>query len=500
MKSKNTIGLILGILFFIIILFLGNIEPNNPKISITLAITVLMATWWITEAIPLAVTALLPLVLFPIFGITNGKEVSSSYVNDVIFLFMGGFMIALTMQKWNLHRRIALKIMMFTGVSPSKVIAGFMLATAFLSMWISNTATAMMMLPIAISILGEFENIFNEKDLKRYSIALLLSIAYSASIGGIATLVGTPPNLVFTKIMNISFPNAPEIGFGQWMFFAFPLSIFMLISLWLLMYLFLFRNIRPTNVISSNIFKTQHSQLGKYSFEEKIVTIGFVLFALLLLFRVDIKISSFIIPGWSNLLPNPKFINDGTIAIAISILFFIIPAKENKKTNILDWKTANKLPWHIIILFGGGFALAKGFVSSGLSLWIGELIENSVFENPFFNILLITSVMIFLTEVTSNTATTQILLPILAGLAISTKTNPLIYMVPATIAASMAFMLPVATPPNAIVFGSGKIKISEMARMGLILNIIAIILVSIFVYYLGFNIFNINNELPIWAK
>ena len=358
----------------------------------------------------------------------------------------------------------------------------------------------MMMLPIAISILGEFENIFNEKDLKKYSIALLLSIAYSASIGGIATLVGTPPNLVFAKIMNISFPNAPEIGFGQWMFFALPLSVFMLLSLWVLMYLLLFRRIKTQNNVSSNIFKTQYSKLGKYSYEEKIVTIGFVLFALLLLFRVDIKISGFIIHGWSNLLSVPSFINDGTIAIAISILFFIIPAKITKKDNILDWKTANKLPWHIIILFGGGFALAKGFVNSGLSLWIGELIENSVFENPFFNILLITSVMIFLTEVTSNTATTQILLPILAGLAISTKTNPLIYMVPATIAASMAFMLPVATPPNAIVFGSGRIKISEMARMGLVLNIIAIILVSIFVYYLGFNIFDINNELPIWAK
>ena len=500
MKFKKSIGLLLGIILFIGIILFGNIAPNNPKISITLAITVLMATWWITEAIPLAVTALLPLVLFPFLGIANGKEVSTSYANDVIFLFMGGFMIALTMQRWNLHRRIALKIMMLTGVSPGKVIAGFTIATAFLSMWISNTATAMMMLPIAISILDEFEDVFNKNDIKKYSIALLLSIAYSASIGGIATLVGTPPNLVFTKIMNISFPSAPEIGFGQWMLFALPLSVFMLVSLWLLMYFIFFKQIKTQNNVSSNIFKAQYLKLGKYSYEEKIVTVGFVLFALLLLFRADIKISDFTIYGWANLLPNPKFINDGTIAITISILFFIIPSKNIKRDTILDWKTANKLPWQIILLFGGGFALAKGFVSSGLSLWIGELIENSVFENPFLNILLVTSIMIFLTEVTSNTATTQILLPILAGLAISTKTNPLIYMIPATIAASMAFMLPVATPPNAIVFGLGKIKISEMVRMGLILNIIAIILVSIFVYYLGFNIFDIHSRFPIWAK
>jgi sodium-dependent dicarboxylate transporter 2/3/5 len=389
--------------------------------------------------------------------------------------------------------------MMHTGVSPGKVIAGFMLATAFLSMWISNTATAMMMLPIAISVLGEFESIFNEKDLKKYSIALLLSIAYSASIGGIATLVGTPPNLVFIKIMNISFPNAPEIGFGQWLVFALPLSAFMLISLWLLMYFMLFKKIKTQSKIPLNIFRTQYAKLGKYSYEEKIVTTGFLLFALLLLFRTDIKISNFTIFGWSNMLPNSKFINDGTIAIAISILFFIIPSKKQDKGTILDWQTANKLPWQIIILFGGGFALAKGFISSGLSLWIGELIENSVFDSLFFNILLITTVMIFLTEVTSNTATTQILLPILSALAISTKTNPLIYMIPATIAASMAFMLPVATPPNAIVFGSGKIKISEMAKFGLLLNIIAIILVSIFVYYLGGEIFNINTEFPSWA-
>jgi len=488
--SKKQIGFIVGIVGFITISFLFNLDKDNPLVSYTMGITFLMATWWILEVIPLAITALIPIILFPIFGIANGKEISSAYFNDIIFLFIGGFMIALAMQKWNLHTRIALNILQKTGVSPTRIVAGFMIASAFLSMWISNTATTMMMLPIAISILNELENNFAKKDLQKYSIALLLAIAYSSSIGGIATLVGTAPNMVLVKIFSITFPNSPDISFGQWMIFAFPLSLSLLIILLIFLYLYYFRKVKLNDVNKTNIIiKKQYKNLGKTSYEEKIVMIIFILFAGLLLFRKDIIIGNFTIYGWSNIFNYPKFINDGTIAIFTGVLMFTIPSKNKKNDFILDWETTKKIPWDIILLFGGGFALATGFISSGLSLWIGNELSNIIGNNYLINIIIVTSVMIFLTEVTSNTATTQILLPVIAAMAVSVGNNPLLLMIPATIAASMAFMLPVATPPNAIVFSSGKIKISEMAKTGLVMNIIAIIVVSLFVWLVGIDTF-----------
>ncbi len=292
---KFSIGFFGGLGLFTAVVLFGNLDPDHPEITYTLATAILMAIWWITEVVPLAITSLLPVVLFPLFGVMNGKDVSATYFNHVIFLFIGGFVVALAMQKWNLHKRIALKILILTGISPGRILMGFMLATAFLSMWISNTATTMMMVPILISIIIKLEEIIGEKNIRRYSIGLLLGVAYSASIGGIATLVGTPPNLSFARIFQIMFPKAPDISFADWFIFAFPVSVIFFIFLWLYLY-FLFK---PKKVnwkeIDNETFRQQYNDLGPVRYEERSVFIVFISLAVLWLFRSDINLGGFTI-------------------------------------------------------------------------------------------------------------------------------------------------------------------------------------------------------------
>ena len=499
-QIKYGVFLLAPILFFYIIFFV-ELDPENPFISYTLAVAILMALWWATEIVPLAITSLLPLILFPLLGIMNGKDVSSTYFNHVIFLFLGGFLVALAIQKWDLHKRMALKILLVVGVSPGRILLGFMLGTAFLSMWISNTATAMLMIPILISIITKLEEINTKEAVKHFSIGLLLSIAYSASIGGIATLVGTPPNLSFARIFKIYFPDAPEISFATWFFYAIPIVVIMFIFTWGYLYLVFVKRTKKWKTIDKSIIKKEYEELGKWSYEEKILSFLFILLALLWFFRVDINIGAFTIYGWSNLFEYPKYFNDGTVAIAIATILFLIPSKKEKGKFLLDWKTAEKIPWEIILLFGGGFALATGFKESGLSLWFGEQLIWLKTVHPLLIILTITFLVTFLTEITSNTATVETFLPVLAGLALSVEINPLLFMLPATIAGSLAFMLPVATPPNAIVFGTKRLQIIDMSKTGFILNLVGIVLVTLVTYYIGTYIFNIQLDLlPSWAK
>jgi sodium-dependent dicarboxylate transporter 2/3/5 len=497
---KNLFAFIIAPLIFIILVFFSDLEPGKPEVTYTLAIAILMAIWWITEIIPLAVTSLLPVILFPLLGVMDGKDVSATYFNHVIFLFIGGFLVALAMQRWDLHKRIALKLLIFAGASPGRILLGFMLATAFLSMWISNTATAMMMIPILVSVISKLEESLDKQSISKYSIGLLLGVAYSASVGGIATLVGTPPNLSFARIFQIMFPEAPEVSFANWFLFAAPVSVIFFIIIWVyLMLLF-----KPKKGVWINngkeVFKKQYHDLGPLSYEERFVFIDFILLAILWLSRSDLQFGNLIIPGWSNLFSNPEYINDGTVAILMSVLLFFIPSKNEKGTKLMNWETAAKIPWNIVLLFGGGFALANGFKESGLSIWFGEQLSWVVNYHPIVIIFIIAITMTFLTELTSNTATTEMLLPILAGLSVSTNMHPLLFMLPATLSASMAFMLPVATPPNAIIFGSGKIRVAHMARAGLWLNLIGAVLVTLATYYysrmiFGFDIFN----MPAWA-
>ncbi len=496
---KNIFGLVLGPLLFLWITIFLDLEPGKPSVTYTLAIAVLMAIWWITEIIPLAITALLPVVLFPIFGVMNGKDVSSTYFNHVIFLFIGGFLVALAMQKWDLHKRIAIKILMITGSSPARILLGFMLATSFLSMWISNTATAMMMVPILLSITKKLEDFIDQKELNKYTVGLLLGVAYSASIGGIATLVGTPPNLSFARIFQIMFPSAPEISFSTWFIYALPISIIFFAITWLYLFI-LFKPKKSFGRLKNVNFKDQYTQLGKSTYEQKVVAYIFSLLAILWLTRAGLNIGSLNIPGWSSLLSTPAYINDGTVAIALSIVLFLIPSKSKTNKRIMDWDTASKIPWNIVLLFGGGFALASAFKVSGLSIWVGEQLSSIGGLHPILIIAIIAITMTFLTELTSNTATTEMLLPILAGMSVSININPLLFMLPATISASMAFMLPVATPPNAIVFGSNKITVIQMAKTGFMLNIVGVMVITLITYFWGSWVFGIEpNVMPSWA-
>ncbi|MBN2805985.1 MAG: SLC13/DASS family transporter [Prolixibacteraceae bacterium] len=492
-------GLYAGLMLALLILLFADLDPEHPQITRTLAVAVLMAVWWITEAVPLAATSLLPVVLFPLLGIMDGKTVSSAYFNHVIFLFIGGFIIALAMQRWNLHKRIALRILMFTGVSPGRILLGFMLSTAFLSMWISNTATAMMMIPIVLSIISKLEESLGKKNVSKYAIGLLLGIAYSASIGGIATLVGTPPNLSFARIFQIYFPEAPAISFASWFLSAMPVTIILFGITWVLLYTLYAPRKASWKHDLRDSFSEQYQQLGKMKREEKLVLADFILVALLWFFRCDLNLGWINIPGWENLFESPQYLNDGTVAIAMALLLFILPSKEKGKA-LMNWKTANKLPWGIVLLFGGGFALAGGFKDSGLSLWFGQQLS---FAQDFPPVLVIASIcmmLTFLTELTSNTATTEMFLPILAGLSITIGVNPLLLMLPATLSASMAFMLPVATPPNAIIFGTRRIKTTQMAKTGVLLNLIGIVVITLVVYYWGQWVLDIKPEsFPSWA-
>lgn len=477
----NRFGILFGLIVFLLFNLLVDFGEQFYSAKIVAATALLMSIYWITEVIPLSVTSLIPLIIFPITGVVSSKDISQSYINSTIFLFMGGFIIAIAMEKWNLHKRIAMVIISKIGGSPSMLILGFMISASFISMWISNTATAVMLLPIGISIIVKLEEEFGKEKLTNFSKALMLAIAYSCSIGGIATIIGTPPNLVFMRIYKISFPNNPQIYFGDWMWFALPIAISMLFIVWILLTKVFFR-IDKNIFINKSTTKEEINKLGKISFEEKTVLIVFIITSLLWIFRGELNLGVVKIPGWSSLFPQKDFIDDGTVAIFMGFLLFVLPTNDKEK-KILDSSAIRKIPWDIILLFGGGFALAEGFVSSGLSKLIGQQFISFKGMNVIFLIASVSFALTFLTELTSNTATAQITLPILASLAIELNINPLLIMLPATLSASFAFMLPVATPPNAIVFSSNRLKIYDMAKTGLAINFIGIIIVTGFIYF-----------------
>ncbi len=494
---KNKIGFLAGFILFLLILSLPDNGSMSHSTKLTAACAVLMAVWWISEAIPLPATALIPVVFFPLAGILSATKVALSYADPNIFLFMGGFMIAMAMQRHDLHKRIALNIIRIVGTSAKKIVLGFMIATGFLSMWISNTATAMMMLPIALAIIDHAYKLQAgsetrpKKENFRFGTALMLGIAYSASIGGVGTIIGTPPNIVFAGIAKSLFPEMPQIGFTEWMLIGIPIVIVFLPLTWY--YLVNFG--APLKNFSlaggKNIIQDELSSLGKMKPAEKITLFVFVLTSLSWIFRKDIQIGKFTITGWTNFLGIEEFVHDGTIAMAGALLLFIIPISIKKKEYVLNWEWARRIPWGILILFGGGFALAAGFRETGLDLWIGNAFGNIQYGSILILVVAICLLMTFLTEFTSNTATITMMLPVLAAMAISLKVHPFALMIPATIATSFAFMMPVATPPNAIVFGSKYLKIQDMAKAGLILNFLGVIVITLFVYLVAFPLLDI---------
>jgi len=471
MKSiQKSLFLISGPLLFLAMQFFSPPAGMSESAYSLLSITLWMALWWVTESVPIAITALLPIILFPMTGAVDLQTTTASYGHKYIFLYMGGFMLAIAIEKWNLHKRIALNIIKIIGTNISKIILGFMVATAFLSMWISNTATAVMMLPIAMSIVAQLQDNPNTEKNENliFGKALMLSIAYSASIGGMATLIGTPPNLVFAGYVEETY--GIEITFLQWLKFGVPIAIPLLVIAWLYLTKFAFKFKQKEFPGGKEEINRLLVLIGPMKREEKLVSSIFVLTAFCWITR------SFILQEFF------PFIDDTIIAMTAGVLLFVVPASDFKK-RLITWEDAVKLPWGIILLFGGGMALAAGFQITGLASWLGA--QMSIFQG--LSVLVLVFVIItlvnFFTEFTSNLATTAMLLPILAPIAISLNINPYMLMVACTIAASCAFMMPVATPPNAVVFGSGYLRIPDMIKSGIWMNIISILFLTLMVYY-----------------
>ena len=470
--SNKSIGLVLGPALFLATLLFFRPEGLSEEGRAVLACTLWVAVWWILEVMPIAVTALLPIILFPLTGALDLDTTTASFGHRYIFLYIGGFVLAIAIERWNLHRRIALNIIHLIGTDVRFIILGFMVATAFLSMWISNTATSVMMLPIGMAIIRQLQdNPETEENERRiFGKALMLAIAYSASIGGIATLIGTPPNLVLAGIVQEIY--GIEITFSKWIVIGLPISAVLLVACWIYLTRVAFTFQQESFPGGKAEIDRQLVALGKISFEEKAVLLVFVATALAWISR------SFLLNKWV-----PE-LDDTIIAIIAGVLLFLLPAGRGQKRKLIKWKEAVELPWGVLLLFGGGLAPAEGFKTSGLAGWIGE--QLTLLEGVSIGLLLLILVagVNFLTEITSNLATTAMILPILAPLAAIIDVHPFVLMVGATLAASCAFMLPVATPPNAVVFGSGYLKIPDMVRTGFWLNVISIAVVSLVVYFL----------------
>ncbi len=522
---KRLVCLLLGPILAIVVFTVMSSasEPVDFSARAMAAIVTLMAVWWMTEAIPLPATALLPIVLFPLIGVHQNEPnplaaTLEPYAHKMVFLFLGGFLIALAIEKWNLHRRIALSILLCVGTKPDQLIAGFMLATAGLSMWISNTATTLMMLPIAMSIVSLLINQTKrarateagvdklpstegdqtdpnssgdraeaesaDPNIRRFATCMMLCVAYAASIGGLSTFIGTPPNGVIKGYLD-------EIGrpipFFTWMMFALPMSIVLLGLTWILLTKVVFRfKLDPLDG-GRDLIRGELSKLGRVSRGEWSVIVVFLMTAGMWMFRQPLGNWDWLV----SVCPPVGRLDDSIIAMAGGLVLFIIPVKLGKNEFALDWETATKLPWGILLLFGGGLSLAKAVGASGLGLVICGWVEQQDALSIVALIILVTVVIVFLTELTSNLATATLFVPILAEIAVGIQTpegagiDPLLLVIPAALAASCAFMLPVATPPNAIVFASGHISIRQMMKGGLVLNLVAICLIPITVYFLG---------------
>lgn len=476
--SRNRVGLVLGPMMFVLILVLPTPTGLSIGGQVVAATGLWMAIWWVSEAVPIPATALLPLVVFPVTGTTDPQAAATPYANRLVFLFLGGFLVAVSIERWGLHRRIALKTILFVGSAPRRLIGGFMLATAFLSMWISNTATALMMTPIGLAVVAQTVDLLDQRDLDirtgegefRFGTTLMLSIAYAASIGGVATLIGSPPNIIFAGY--VAEVYGEEISFSQWARYGIPLAIVGLAIAWL----YLTRIILETRdlriPIDEETIETRLQVLGPMSSGEKRVLGVFAFVAIAWMSR-DVLIT-----------PVLPMVDDAAIAIFGALLLFVIPVTEDGElTFLLNWSTAVSIPWGIILLFGGGLSLAAAVEVTGLGSWMGTLLLGLDHLNLALILLMLGFLAVFLTEITSNTALTAMIIPVLGALAAALTIHPFFLMVVATTVASFAFMLPVATPPNAVVFGSGYISAPQMARTGFVLNVVGTVLAVLFALF-----------------
>ncbi len=466
--SAKSFGFWAGPLIFLCIYFFLHPQSMPPQAVTVFAITAWIAIWWVTEAIPLPATSLLPIILFPLMGILPLGATTESYGQPIVFLYIGGFLIAIAIEKTGLHKRIALNIIRSMGTKLSMIILGFMISTAFISMWISNTATAIMMLPIGLAIVTATSSESGENQ-DKFRKALMLAIAYAASIGGLGTIIGTPPNLVLAGVVRDMYND--EVTFIQWFAVGFPITVILLfISWWYLVKIgFPLGNARVAGGKEEMNARFEHT--GRMSSGERLVAIVFVCVAISWIIRSFVLEK--IIPG----------IDDTIIAMIGGVILFLLPSGEGNQKRLLNWEDSIKLPWGIILLFGGGLALAAAFEASGLATWIGQNLSGLSGVTVIVAILIVVALVNFLTEFTSNLATVTMILPILAAIAVSVGIHPYLLMMAATLAASCGFMMPAGTPPNAIAFGSGYLSIWDMVKSGFWLNLVSVIIITLVVYF-----------------
>lgn len=479
------IKLLAGPLAALLIVMLADLSPGNPMVTRMAAITVWMAIWWLTEVVHLAVTALIPIVFLPMLGIAEPKVVAFQYMDQIIFLFIGGFLISFAIERWGLHERIALRILRVVGTRSDRILMGVMLTSYIISMWISNTATVMMLLSAVLAIIYMTGQLSGEStQQKDFAKALLIGLAYSATLGGMATLVGTPPNMVFFRSYQEAYPENADMNFAAWFAIGFPVSLIMIVCCYFIIRrLFLHKGF--SHGLTHDYFINAYNRLGPFSFEQRIVAFVFVATAFLWFTRADIDFGGFVFPGWNNLFPYPDFIQDSTVAVFMALLLFVIPSKNEPGTTLLQWKDAVKLPFDIILLFGSGFALAKGFEVSGLSDWLATKLRIFEDTNQVVMIMGIVIVVCVISEFASNVASIQLVIPILIAFQKELDISPLVLMVPATLAASLGFMLPVATAPNTIVFGSRRIAVRDMAKAGFFMDLTGIIVITLIMWLLS---------------
>jgi sodium-dependent dicarboxylate transporter 2/3/5 len=465
-----------AVLFWLFI----DLDSKNANISLMAGVALWMAIWWVTEAVSLAVTAIIPVLMLPVLGIAEVKEVAQQYTDSIIFLFFGGFMLAFAIEKWNLHKRIALKILSIVGKSPRTVLLGVMISTFLISNWISNTATTVMLFSAVLALILETKQ-YLKHDKEKFAAAMLLGLAFSATIGGMATPVGTPPNMYFFKVFRETYAQQYDFNFLKWSMIGYPIaSVFLIVCYMVLSRYFMKR--LDSFEIGRDYFKKQYHSLGKMGYEEKWVFGIFISCILLWFSRADIDLGAFKIHGWANLFKTPKFVDDSFVALAAAMLLFLIPSKSDEGNALLVWEDAKKIRYDIILMFGSGFALAYGFEVTGLSNWLASQLMVLKGVPIIFIILGICCIVTIISEFASNIASIQLAIPVMMALQKNIDVSPLLLMIPATFASSIGFMLPVATAANTIVFGTKMIHTRDMFKVGLILDILGILIITLMCY------------------
>lgn len=498
----------IGVALFALLLVapIGGLDVAQRRAA---AVTALVATLWLTQGVPLAAASLLPAALFPLLGVLPAQEASSAYMDDLVLLFLGAFMVAAGLEKWGVHRRMALALVAVFGVQPRRLVLGFIVATGFVSLWINNTAATLMMYPIGLAVITTVGG----RRSSPFAIAMLLGIGYAASIGGVATPVGTAPNQLLLGALRTSFPDAPAISFSTWMAIWVPFAaVYLLILWWLLTRVSL--RVGDKLEVTRDVIAAERAKLGRMSRGERWMAGVFAATALLWVTRGGLQLGSVALPGWGPALAqwqastlglaSPEqfkgYVTDATVAVAMSLLCFFVPIDRARGVRLLDWESARKLPWDVLLLFGGGFCIARGFARSGLDRALGDVLAPAIADQPAWLVVaIVAAFMTFLSELASNTALTAIALPVLAAAAVQGGFDPRLVMIPATVAASCGFMLPVGTPPNAVVFSSGLVPVGTMARVGFLVDLVGVALITLVFTLWGRHVLGIETGLPSWA-